>query len=145
MRNLCDYNLSSHDYRLSLLPFWLKFTNVIVILYGAILIYALLFWEISTQVRLSAFGLETNKLFSFQGIWISSIIFIYHYASVRLFLLKNDALKIGKIAMLLGIITCIFSMVVQPVLSGTYSINFRLEIMILLFLYSHFKRIDKRW
>lgn len=125
-------------------PLWMKLLSLSIIIQFLTVIYALLFWDISPNIQISAFGLSTNNPRSLLGVFIISVLLLNVFSSFAILFEKKNAIIITKLNVVIGFTICLVSMFVLPIFLKDYSFIPRFEILILALIYKTLKEIEVR-
>ena len=128
--------------RWNLLPSWIKFFTWIFLILSIIgIILSFIFFLQYGYFESNIYGLEKIKVknISELALIINFLNFLVAYGYISQ---KDWAIKAGITNAIIGILICIFVIVVTA-MSG--HLNFRFEIIILLFYYSKLKDIKEQW
>jgi hypothetical protein len=98
-----------------------------------------------STVDLSLYGFSTNTAYSITGIFIIAIMILKGFAAFSLWFEKPNAISIGKIDAICGVVICVASMFVLPFTSGDGHIQLRLEILLLIPYYIKLNKIEYEW
>ena len=133
--------------RRDLLPIWIKIFTWIFLLFGAIAPIALIFGIIGMRFNLALYGLETIQPLSLAGILIIILFAIKGVVSFGLWTEKEWAVKLAIIDAIIGIIVCVFVMVIIPFISQNNGMNIslRLELIPLIPYLIKMRKIKTEW
>lgn len=131
--------------RRKLLPWWIKTFCWIVMIMGVCGIASLIGNLFVENIDLSIYGFSSNTAYSGIGIFVISIMIFKGFAAYLLWFEKENAILIGKIDAILGIVICIVSMFAIPFISENSHFNFRLEILLLIPYYLKLNKIEYEW
>ena len=133
--------------RRKLLPWWIKTFCWIFMIMGVGAIGALITIPFISNFQLSIYGFETNTPLSGIGLFIIAILIFKGFAAYSLWFEKQNAMTIGKIDAIAGIIICAASMFTIPFISKseTSHFNFRLEILLLIPYYLKLNKMEYEW
>jgi len=133
--------------RRKLLPWWMKMFCWIFMIMGVGAIAALIVSPFISNFQLSIYGFETNTPLSGVGVFIITILIFKGFAAYSLWFEKQNAMTIGKIDAVTGIIICAASMFIIPFISESGSSHFdlRLEILLLIPYYLKLNKIEYEW
>jgi lipoprotein signal peptidase len=101
-----------------------------------------MFWNLSPNLQISAFGLSTNNPKSLIGIFIIFVLLLNAVSAFSILFENKDAIIITKLNVIIGIAVCLISMIVLPILSKSYSFSPRFEILLLILIYKKLKQIE---
>lgn len=131
--------------RRDLLPLWIKvFTWIFMITGGlSVIIIPIGLWGM--QAKMALYGLSTTEPLSITGLILSAVFFIKGVTALALWSEKDWAIKAGIFDTILGIIICVYMMVVSPFLSEGFSIKLRLELALLIPFLLKLRKIKDGW
>ena len=118
--------------RRQLLPWWIKFFCWLFMILGAGAVLGLIYGIFKNELHLSIYGFESEKPFSLMGIFIFIILTFKGLSAYLLWFEKDKAINIAKIDAIFGIVLCIISMVLMPLVMENSRFTFRLEILLLI-------------
>lgn len=115
--NILDDNFQNKLFtrRRDLLPMWMKIFCWIFMIMGFTLPFGFILGLLGMKFSLAFFGLETNEPFSIVGIILLVIFTLKGIAAFSLWTEKDWAIKIGRADAIVGIILCVFMMVIFPI------------------------------
>jgi len=131
--------------RRKLLPWWIKTFCWIFMLLAVAAVSTLITNLFFSTVDLSLYGFSTNTAYSITGIFIIGIMILKGFAAFSLWFEKPNAISIGKIDAICGVVICVASMFVLPFTSGDGHIQLRLEILLLIPYYIKLNKIEYEW
>ncbi len=131
--------------RRKLLPWWIKVFCWIFMLFGVLSLVCLILGFTNIKPALAFYGFETNEPFSLFGLLVISIGLLKGITAFSLWFEKDNAVKIGKIDAIFGIILCVISMIVLPFLQESFKVTIRLELALLIPFLIKLNRIQKNW
>lgn len=131
--------------RRKLLPWWIKTFCWIFMLLAVVAVSTLITNLFFSTVDLSLYGFSTNTAYSITGIFIIAIMILKGFAAFSLWFEKPNAISIGKIDAICGVVICVASMFVLPFTSGDGHIQLRLEILLLIPYYIKLNKIEYEW
>jgi hypothetical protein len=133
--------------RRKLLPWWMKMFCWIFMLMGVGAIATLIASPFISNFQLSIYGFETNTPLSGVGVFIIAILIFKGFTAYSLWFEKQNAMTIGKIDAVTGIIICAASMFIIPFTSESESSHFdlRLEILLLIPYYLKLNKMEYEW
>ena len=147
--NQLESNFNEFDKQLiirrKLLPWWIKTFCWIFMIMGVCGIASLIGSLFIENIDLSIYGFLSNTAYSGIGVFIISIMIFKGFAAYLLWFEKENAILIGKIDAILGIVICIASMFAIPFISENSHFNFRLEILLLIPYYLKLNKIEYEW
>lgn len=131
--DLLDSNLQSIRRR-TLLPLWIKIFIWIFLVLGVVIPIALIFGLTGQSFQLAIYGLETNNPFSIIGTIVLLIFSLKTIVAAALWTEKNWAIKLAITDALIGILICLYIMLIAPFLAEGKGIIFtlRLELIALI-------------
>lgn len=132
--------------RRKLLPWWIKTFCWIFMILGVCGLATLPFSYFTPNANLSIYGFSSNTALSGIGLFIIAIITFKAYAAYLLWFEKENAISIGKIDAIIGIVICGASMFVLPFVNnenGHFSL--RLELILLIPFYLKLNKIEYEW
>jgi hypothetical protein len=131
--------------RRALLPGWIKVFCWLFMIMGVTGIAAFLAGIFGFTASLSFYGFETNEPISLLGSFIIAIIVYKGFTAYSLWFEKDNAILLGKIDAIAGIVICFFSMVATPIFVENTGVTIRLELLLLLTYYYKLEQIKKAW
>ncbi|MDR7370546.1 hypothetical protein [Flavobacterium aquidurense] len=131
--------------RRKLLPWWIKTFCWIFMFMGICGIVTIPTSFFSDNVNLMLYGFSSNTALSGTGIFIILIMTFKAFAAYSLWFEKENAIMMGKIDAILGIVICIAAMFVIPFISQNSHFEFRLEILLLIPYYIKLNKIEYEW
>jgi len=131
--------------RRKLLPWWIKTFCWIFMIMGVCGIASLIGNLFIENIDLSIYGFSSNTAYSVIGFFIIAIMIFKGLTAYLLWFEKENAILIGKIDAILGIVICIVSMFAIPFISENSHFNFRLEILLLIPYYLKLNKIEYEW
>jgi len=130
--------------RRKLLPWWIK-TFCWIFMFLAICAVASAIINLFTpNVNLSLYGFSSNTAFSGIGVFIIAIMIFKGFAAYSLWFEKSNAISIGKIDAICGVVICVVAMFVMPFVNNGH-LMFRLEILLLIPYYMKLNKIEYEW
>lgn len=132
--------------RRKLSPWWIKVFCWLFMIMGICGLASIPFSFFTSNVNLSLYGFSSNTALSGVGIFIIAVIVFKSYAAYLLWFEKDNAISIGKIDAIIGIVICGVSMFVLPFLNdadGHFQI--RLEFILLIPYYLKLNKIEYEW
>ncbi|QGK74703.1 hypothetical protein [Flavobacterium sp. SLB02] len=130
--------------RRKLLPWWIKTFCWIFMIMGLCAIASLVINLFIPNVNLSLYGFSSNTAFSGIGAFIIAIMIFKGFAAYSLWFEKPNAISIGKIDAICGVVICIVSMLALPFVNNGHFM-FRLEILLLVPYYMRLNKIEYEW
>lgn len=131
--------------RRKLLPWWIKTFCWIFMILGVCAIGALIGNLFTTNVNVSIYGFSSTTAYSGTGIFIIAIMILKGFAAYSLWFEKPNAISIGKIDAICGVVICIASMFVLPFSTNDGHFPLRLEILLLVPYYRKLNKIEYEW
>lgn len=131
--------------RRKLLPWWIKTFCWIFMILGVCGIAALFVNIFIPTVALSIYGFSSTVPFSGSGIFIIAILTLKGFAAYSLWFEKPNAIFIGKIDAICGIVICIASMFIYPFTNSDGHFPLRLEILLLVPYFIKLNKIEYQW
>ena len=131
--------------RRELLPWWIKFFCWVFMLFGFLASVCLILGFTDIKPSLSFYGFETNEPFSITGLLVISIGLLKGFTAFSLWFEKDNAIKIGKIDAIIGMVFCGVSMLVLPFLIEDSKFIIRLELALLIPFFIKLNKIQKEW
>lgn len=144
--NILDNFDENQIIRRKLLPLWIKIFCWLFILGAIMTVPILIMGSLGMSALISFYGFSTQSPFSFTGILLI-IVFLYKgIVAYSLWFEKDYAISLAKIDVAIGIILCILSMIIMPLIDkNNFQLTFRLEIIILLLFYNKLNKIEYKW
>ena len=131
--------------RRALLPVWIKVFCWLFMLAGVASIASFLIGVFGGTADLSLYGFETREPLSLTGSFILALILFKAFTAYSLWFEKDNAILLGKIDAIAGIVFCVVSMVVLPMLDENTGVTLRLELVLLIPYYYKLDNIKKAW
>lgn len=131
--------------RRKLLPWWIKTFCWIFMVLGFCAVASLIGNLFTSNVELSLYGFSSNYAYSGTGLFIIAIAGFKGFAAYSLWFEKPNAISIGKIDAIFGVVICIASMFILPFTSGDGHIQIRLELLLLIPYYIKLNKIEYEW
>ena len=131
--------------RRKLLPWWIKIFCWLFMFFGLISVVCLFLGFTNFKPSLAIYGLESNEPFSIMGISIIMIGILKGITAFGLWFEKDFGVKLGKIDGSVGILTCLLSMVVLPLIFEGYTVTIRLELILLIPFLMKLHKIESSW
>ncbi|GGC82382.1 hypothetical protein GCM10011508_07140 [Flavobacterium lutivivi] len=125
----------------SVYPLWLKLLSLYNATIFLIAIYALLFWNISPNLEISAYGLSTNNPKSLIGTFIIFVLILNFFTAIAILFEKKNVFIVSKLNVIIGVTICLVSMFILPIFSTSYYFVPRFEILPLVLTYKTIKKI----
>lgn len=133
--------------RRNLLPLWIKIFTWLFMLMGIAIPMALIFGALGEKFDLSIYGLATNEPISLLGFLTLSLITFKSITAFSLWFEKDFATDLAKIDTYIGIVICLFMMLVYPIFDNHdgFSLEFRIEVIFLYFFLKKVNLIEYNW
>lgn len=131
--------------RRKLLPWWIKTFCWIFMLLGICAAGSLIGNLFTANIDLSLYGFSSNSAYTGTGLFIIAIAAFKGFAAYSLWFEKPNAILIGKIDAVCGVVICIASMFILPFTTGDGHIQIRLEILLLIPYYIKLNKIEYEW
>lgn len=131
--------------RRALLPAWIKVFCWLFMLMGVAGIACLIIGLFGGTADLSLYGFETNEPLSLLGSLIIAFMLFKAFTAYSLWFEKDNAILLGKIDAIAGIVICMISMVAIPIIMENVDIKIRLELLLLLPYYYKLENIKNAW
>lgn len=131
--------------RRTLLPTWIKVFCWIFMFMGTLSILCLIYGAFGNEAELAFYGLETTKPISAVGLIIIAIMAFKGFTAYSLWFEKENAIMLGKIDAISGIVLCVASMFFMPFIIENGHMSFRLEIALLIPFYLKLNKIEYEW
>lgn len=131
--------------RRALLPAWIKVFCWLFMIGGIVGVLAFFMGVFGYQSNLSFYGFETKEPLSLIGSFIIAIMSFKAFAAFSLWFEKDNAILLGKIDAISGIIICVISMIAIPMFTDSSSISLRLELVLLIPYYYKLDAIKNAW
>jgi hypothetical protein len=135
---------TSYFSRRTLLPTWIKVFCWIFMFLGATGILMIPTGLMGYSYDISIYGIESYGILTLSGL-IGSVIMIFKgFTAYSLWFEKDNAILLGKIDAIAGIVICIAMMVLSPILEdGNFSLRF--ELLFLIPYYQKMNKIEYFW
>lgn len=134
-----------HTFRRQLLPWWIKAFCWFFMVFGAVALVCLCAGLLGYSASLALYGFETTAPLSPVGILLISLALFKGYSAYQLWFEKDNAITIGRIDAIIGIVLCIISMFVVPFFQDAFKLTFRLELALLFPYCFKLNRIETDW
>jgi len=133
--------------RRDLLPTWIKVFTWIFLIFGAIAPLVPIMGIMGVGFNLSLYGLETMNPISLIGIFITCLFALKGVVAFGLWTEKEWAVNFAIIDAIIGIIVCVFVMIILPFLinSNGMKISLRLELIALIPYLLKMRKIKPEW
>lgn len=131
--------------RRKLLPWWIKFFCWVFMLFGFLAFVCLILGFTNLKPSLALYGFESNEPFSINGLLVIIIGLFKGVTAFALWFEKDFAIQFGKIDAIVGIIACVFAMLVLPFFQEGFNVTIRLELILLIPFLIKLNKIQKPW
>jgi hypothetical protein len=131
--------------RRALLPSWIKVFCWLFMIMGVAGLGTFIFGIFGTTAELTLYGFETYEPLSLTGIFITAMILFKAFTAYSLWFEKDNAILLGKIDAIAGIIVCMISMVAIPIFVENAEVSIRLELLLLIPYYYKLENIKNAW
>lgn len=132
--------------RRKLLPWWIKVFCWIFMILAVGAVGALITNLFIPNVNVSLYGFSSNTAYSGTGLFIIAVMLYKGFAAYSLWFEKPNAIIIAKIDAICGIVICVASFFILPLIStenGHFSL--RLEILLLIPYFIKINKIEYEW
>ncbi|SKB62148.1 hypothetical protein [Chryseobacterium balustinum] len=129
--------------RRNLLPIWIKVFIWLFFAFGFIGILILAFGFFMGKFNLSLYGLETDKVYSLMGFFLTALFILKGIVSYGLWFEQDWGIKIAKIDAIIGLVVCGVSMFILPFFTKNFEL--RLEVAVLIPYLIKLQKIEKNW
>ncbi|MCC9064338.1 hypothetical protein [Flavobacterium piscisymbiosum] len=130
--------------RRKLLPWWIKIFCWFFMILTVCAVGALIMNIFIPTVNIAIYGFSSNTAFSGTGMFIIAIMLLKGFAAYSLWFEKPNAISIGKIDAICGVVICIAAMFALPFMNSN-NFMFRLEILLLIPYYMRLNKIEYEW
>jgi hypothetical protein len=133
--------------RRQLLPWWIKTFCWIFMVFGALAIAGIGLGLFKITFDLSLYGLSTTDPLSLIGLSLIAIFIFKGIASFGLWTEKDWAVDVAIADAVIGIVVCVFMMLIYPVIDDLpgFKFNFRLELVLLILYLLKLQTIRSPW
>jgi len=131
--------------RRKLLPWWIKTFCWIFMILGVCAVASLVGNLFTSNIDLSIYGFSSNYAYSGTGLFIIIIAAFKGFAAYSLWFEKANAISIGKIDAICGIVICVISMFLMPFITNDSHFQIRIEILFLVIYYRKLNKIEYEW
>jgi hypothetical protein len=147
MNEVLDEINKPFNRRKDLLPTWIKVFSWIFMIMGLFVPLSLLLGILGMNFQIELYGMKTNSPISTIGIILTLLFFLKGITAFGLLTEKSWAIKVGLFDAILGILVCIFIMLVYPFIDDipSFSFNFRLELLLLIPYLLKLNKIKNDW
>lgn len=130
--------------RRTLLPLWIKVFCWFFIFMGVLAFASFTGGFFGNSAGIEFYGLNDSNNLSIKGLLLTSVLLFKAYTAYALWFEKDNAINLGKIDAVTGIIICIAMTFISPVTeNGIFS--FRLEVLLLIPYYMKLSKIEYSW
>jgi hypothetical protein len=133
--------------RRELLPWWIKIFIWLFLIFGMVTPVVIILGLLRIPVYIALYGFETNTPISVAGLCLVGIFIFKGITALGLWTEKDWAITLGQIDAAMGIVICVFMMLIYPFIihqSGSY-FNIRLELFLLIPFLIKLRRISDDW
>ncbi|OMQ13337.1 hypothetical protein [[Flexibacter] sp. ATCC 35103] len=131
--------------RRKLLPWWIKTFCWIFMILAICALGSIIMSFFISNVNVSLYRFSSDTALSPIGMFIVAIMVLKGFAAYSLWFEKANAISIGKIDAVLGVVICITSMFVLPFTTNDGHFPLRLEILLLIPYYRKLNKIEYEW
>ena len=131
--------------RRALLPAWIKVFCWLFMFGGVVGILVFFMGVFGYESDLSFYGFETNEPLSLIGSLIIAVMVFKGFTAFSLWFERDNAIQLGKIDAISGIIICVISMIIIPIFAENASVTLRLELVLLIPYYYKLDAIKNAW
>jgi hypothetical protein len=133
--------------RRKLLPVWIKVFVWIFMIMGTIVPLAFIFSLYGGTFQIALYGLESNTALNIIGATALGLFLFKGIAAFALWTEKDWAVDMAIVDAILGIIVCLFVMMVYPFIDDIegFTINVRLELLLLIPYLVKLQKIRSLW
>lgn len=133
--------------RRDLLPTWIKVFVWIFLIFGVTVPVVLILGVVGMNFNLSLYGLETIRPLSLIGIFITILFGLKGVVAFGLWTEKEWAVNLAIVDAIIGIIVCVFVMLILPFIGDTNGMNIslRLELIPLIPYLIKMRKIKNEW
>jgi hypothetical protein len=133
--------------RRKLLPVWIKVFVWIFMIMGVIVPLAVVYSLTGATFQISLYGLESNTALNTVGAIALTLFLLKGIAAFALWTEKAWAVDIAIVDAIIGIIVCLFVMMVYPFIDDIegFTINIRLELLLLIPYLLKLQKIKPLW
>jgi len=131
-------------FRRNLLPLWMKIFCWIFIVLGVFSILSFICGLFGNSAGIEFYGLSTDAPLSFTSLIVTIILTFKGFTAYSLWYEKDNAINLVKFDSAGGIIICIATMIITPVIHKG-PLTFRFEILFLLAYYTKTRKIEYAW
>ncbi|MFH7015226.1 hypothetical protein [Flavobacterium sp. FlaQc-47] len=131
--------------RRQLLPWWIKTFCWIFMILTVCAICAAVTNIFVPNINISLYGFSSDTAFSGTGIFIIAVMLLKGFAAYSLWFEKPNAISIGKIDAVCGVVICVISMFVLPFTAKDGHFSLRIEILLLIPYYMRLNKIEYEW
>jgi hypothetical protein len=149
MNELLDDNLINKPFtrRREILPTWIKVFCWIFMIMGIFAPIGLLLGIFGINFQFAFYGMETNEPISIIGIILITLFLLKGISAFGLWTEKDWAIKVGLIDAIIGILVCIYIMLIYPFIDDKpgFTLSLRLELILLIPYFLKLNKIKNDW
>lgn len=127
------------------MPIWIKIFIWIFIFFAILALIVFILDLFGVNFQISLYGLETNQPMSFLGIFIIVLFLFKGVVAYGLWEGKSWGVSMGILDSILGMLVCIFVMLIYPSLNSQVVFSFRLELALLIPYLVKLQNIKDAW
>ncbi|MEO9966766.1 MAG: hypothetical protein ABJF11_13295 [Reichenbachiella sp.] len=131
--------------RRSLLPWWIKFFTWVFIVIGVFAPAGLVMGILGYQFNISLYGLNSSQPLSIVGLGLTAIIVLKWITAISLWTEKDWAISLAQVDAVVGILICVFVMLIIPFYESGFRFSFRIEIALLIPFLIKMNNIKEVW
>ncbi|TWI81746.1 hypothetical protein IQ13_2765 [Lacibacter cauensis] len=132
--------------RSKLLPWWIKIFMWIFLVISFFVPVLLVLAILGFEIQLAIYGLDTNRVFTFTGLLLVLVFATKGVVSFGFIKEKDWAVQLAMIDAIAGIIICVYTSYIQPLLSEDVSFSLlKLELVLLIPYLVKLNRIKEQW
>lgn len=130
--------------RRTLLPIWMKVGCWFFMFMGALSLLSFIEGVFGSSAGIEFYGLNDDSTFSIKGMILTTVLLFKAFTAYSFWFEKDNAITLGKIDAVAGIIICIVMMILSPMLeNGTFSL--RIELLFLIPYYMRISKMEYSW
>ena len=146
---IIDSGLNNNTFtirRRKLLPWWIKVFIWIFLVFGAIAPVGFIFGLFGFQFKLALYRFETFLPLSYIGLGITFLFILKGVTAFGLWMEKDWAITLGQIEAILGVVICVFAMILPFVdKNPDFTFSLRLELVLLIPFLIKLGKIKEEW
>lgn len=131
--------------RRKLLPLWIKVFCWIFMITGIGAILSIPIGIFGYPFQMALYGINTIQPISIIGFALTLIYIFKGIVAYALWFEKDYAITLGKFEAIIGIIICILTMFILPLIQDVPRLSFRVEIIFLVLFYIKLNKIEYAW